>query len=90
MIQTQATPEAIGMQTGGSQRYRTVVPGGAAGDLMAQGFGGWRQQLEKQTCWETAGQKPFHCLEDHVDVTGAGDFPGAVQRRLRERPDPGS
>lgn len=44
MTQTQATPEAIGMQTGGSQRYRTVVPGGAAGDLMAQGFGGWRQQ----------------------------------------------
>ena len=35
---------AIGMQTGGSQGYRTVVPGGAAGILMALGFGGWRQQ----------------------------------------------
>lgn len=44
MMQTQATPEAIGMQTGGSQRYRTVVPGGAAGILMALGFGEWRQQ----------------------------------------------
>lgn len=35
------------------------------------------------------GQKPFQCLEDHVDVSGAGDFPRAMQRRLHERPDPG-
>lgn len=35
------------------------------------------------------GQKPFHSLEDHLDVSGAGDFPGAARRRLMMRPEHG-
>lgn len=62
---------------------------GAASILMTLGLVGGGNSKKGRPVGRSLGQKPFHSLEDHLDASGTGGFPGAMQKRFDEVPDPG-